>query len=350
MDVYVLDASYQTIGVVDYCKSVIWTRRYCDVGDFELYLPATEEALELLKFGALLQRADKPESIMRVDTISLTTDEESGDYLSVSGKGIECVIGWRIVWNQTNLNGTVPAAVGQLLAENLISPAIPERKIEGITIGQLCECNTVIQKQITGDNLLDAVKEILMAYRMGFKVEFDGIGLVISIYNGVDRSRRQTERPAVEFGAEYDNMLATQYDASQAELKNVALVAGEGEGISRRRYTVGSAAGLDRREVYVDARDISSDAESGTLPDDTYNSMLAAQGVEALAETVATQSFSGTVESGTNFTFETDYFIGDIVQTTNEYGISMAARITEMIECWDENGYSCTPTFDNKEV
>ena len=49
MYIYVLDSEYNKIGVIDYCESIIWTTRYCDSGDFELYLPVTLDAMDLLK-------------------------------------------------------------------------------------------------------------------------------------------------------------------------------------------------------------------------------------------------------------------------------------------------------------
>ena len=350
MDVYILGRDYNAVGVLDYCSSIIWTRRYCNVGDFELYIPATQEAIALCKIGNLAQRADRPKSLMRIDTVKLSTNEESGDYLTVSGRGIEGMLSWRIVWNQTNLSGLVTAAVHQLLNENLIAPAIAERRVDGLVLGEPCACSITIQKQITGTNLLDAVKDLLESYNLGFKMEFEGGSLVFSVYEGVDRSMRQTDRPPVVFSIEYDNLLSTEYDASTASYKNVALVAGEGEGVARRTYAVGAASGLDRFEVYVDARDISSETDAGTIAEAEYNALLEEQGKEALAEAVATQAFSGTIEPNTNAVFEIDYNIGDVVQITNEYGISSAARIVEMIESWDENGYNCTPTLDSKEV
>lgn len=45
-----------------------------------------------------------------------------------------------------------------------------------------------------------------------------------------------------------------------------------------------------------------------------------------------------------------DYFLGDVVQVINEYGISAAPRIVEIIESEDENGKSTVPTFSTWEV
>lgn len=350
MDIYVLDASFKKIGIIDYCASVIWTTRYCKAGDFELYLPATEEALRLLKVNHALIRADKPESLMIISSIRITTDEEAGDYLTVSGQSSEGIIAKRIVWKQTNLSGLVVDCVRKLLNENVISPTLAARKIPGIEMGKCCECNISLTKQITGDNLLDAIMEILSTYHLGFKFIFTDGKLQFCIYSGADRSTSQKILPRVEFSPEFDNLLGSEYSADISEYKNIALVAGEGEGINRKTFTVGEASGLDRIELFVDARDISSDTDDGTLTIDQYNALLKAKGDESLSETLVQQSFEGTIETEINYTFGVDYDLGDIVQVTNEYGISAAARITEVIESWDENGYSCIPTFSSEEV
>lgn len=350
MDIYVLNKHYEKIGIIDSCESVIWTRRYCDAGDFELYLPITSEALQILKIDNVLVRADKPNSLMIIKSIKITTDEESGNYLTVTGESAESILKKRIVWKQTNLNGTVVAGVEKLLTENLINPTDAARKIENVEMGECCECATTLTKQITGDNLLKAVMEILNTFKLGFKFDFIDDKLKFCIYSGVDRSSGQSDRPRVVFSADFDNLLSSEYEADVSDYKNVALVAGEGEGAARRRYAVGDASGIERNELYVDARDISSETDGGTLTDAEYNALLSAKGEEALNETLTKQSFTGTIEPDVNYTFGVDYELGDVVQIENEYGITALARITEVIEAWDESGYSCVPTFDSEEV
>lgn len=350
MDIYVLSTTFETLDIIDYCASVIWTRRYCAAGDFELYLPITAAAVKVLKPGNYLVRSDMPENLMVIQGVKITTDEEAGDYLTVTGQGAENIIAKRIVWKQTNLNGTITAGAQKLLNENVINPTDAARKIAGVVMGDCCKCTTTVKKQITGTNLLDAIIELLSTYHLGFKFVFTGSSLKFCIYNGVDRSADQSDRPRVVFSAEFDNLLASEYSADVSEYKNIALVAGEGEGVARKTYTVGSASDLDRVETYVDARDISSETDGGTLTTAEYNELLKAKGVEALAETVTKQSFEGIVEPTVNYTFGVDYDLGDIVQITNEYGITAPARITEVIESWSDTGYSCIPTFSSEEV
>lgn len=350
MDIYVLNSSFEKIGIIDYCHSIIWTRRYCATGDFELYLPATKDALELLVDGNIVMRSDDQTSLMVIESISLNTDAENGNYLTVTGPSIECYIEKRIVWAQTNLNGLVENCVTQLLNENVITPSLPARKINNIQIGTICNCGISIKKQITGTNLLDAIIDMLNTYKLGFNLTFEKTVLKFNIYQGTDRSYSQNINPYVTFSPEFDNILSSQYQASSENFRNVALVAGEGQGVSRKTYIVGSASGLNRDEIYVDAREISSNTDGGTLTPDEYNALLAEKGNEILAESIATESFEGNIEANTNYIFNRDYFLGDIVNIENEYGMTTIVRITEVIESWDENGYNCIPTFSAEEV
>jgi hypothetical protein len=109
--------------------------------------------------------------------------------------------------------------------------------------------------------------------------------------------------------------------------------------------SVGTAAGLSRRELFVDARDVSTN--DGEIGASEYNAMLAERGNEKLAEHIVTTAFSGQVEPAMNYKYKEDYFLGDIVQIETEYGVTAAQRITEMIECEDENGLSIIPTFEH---
>ena len=95
-----------------------------------------------------------------------------------------------------------------------------------------------------------------------------------------------------------------------------------------------------------------STPEDGTdiiLKDLLYSAFLLNRGYEKLAEYGATKSFGGIIEPNTTFEYKKDYFLGDIVNVTNEYGLTVDARIVEVIEVCDENGYSVEPTFKYME-
>ena len=148
------------------------------------------------------------------------------------------------------------------------------------------------------------------------------------------------------FSPKFENLVNSKYIESKKALKNVALIAGEGEGSERKFSSVGSGIGLNRRELFVDARDISSSTESGaTITDEEYTAQLRQRGKEKLSENVEVASFEGQAESTVMFRYREDFFDGDIVQVANEYGHEHKARILEMVISVDENGLSIYPTF-----
>ena len=82
-----------------------------------------------------------------------------------------------------------------------------------------------------------------------------------------------------------------------------------------------------------------------TLYDVIYTAYLLTRGYNRLAEFGKTISFTGSVEPRSTFKYRTDFQLGDIVTIANQYGISVQARITEVIEVEDDNGYQIEPRF-----
>ena len=45
MEYYILDNDFNIVAGVEKFQSMIWTEKFYDIGDFELYLPATVDSL-----------------------------------------------------------------------------------------------------------------------------------------------------------------------------------------------------------------------------------------------------------------------------------------------------------------
>lgn len=348
MDLYVLTPEYQLIDIIDNYCSIIWTRRFRDVGDFELYVPATSHYIEILKADNVIIRNDD-DMICIIEKIVLSTSEESGNYLTVTGRSVESLLERRIVWGQTILSGTAENAIRKLITDNAFSPEIDGRRIPNFLLGPSNNFTETINMQMTGDNLLEAVKEICTTYNYGFKITLDKLTnvIVFNIYKGTDRSTGQNSVPFVMFSPSYDNLISTEYVYDKSKLKNVAYVAGEGEGKNRKSQTIGTAKWLDRYELFVDAKNISSN--DGEISEEEYNLQLCEKGKEALGDKNETTAFSGQIVSTELYIYKTHFFVGDFVQIESNYGISAKAQILEIVECEDENGYSCLPTLSTGE-
>lgn len=349
MDFNVHDPSGRWVGVIESPTSAIWARRYQQPGDFELYFPATSDALALLTDDCFITREDVPE-VMIVEHIEITTNEEEGNYIRVTGRGAECLLDRRVIWEQTTINGRVDAGIYRLVDENAINPADPDRVLS-LSMESPDVTTETMRAQYTGKNLLETLQEICKAYGLGFRAVADQEEVIVprlEILKGTDRSEGQTENSPVIFSAEYENLLSSSYVLDTTKHKNFALVAGEGEGKARKRATFGNATGNARREVYVDARDASTN--DGEISESDYLNQLAARGAEAVAQAPIVETFDGDIDTENTFILDEDYTLGDITTVENEYGIRKNTRVSAIVESWDESGYLVIPTFENVEV
>lgn len=349
MNLYLLNTSLEIIDVIDTYKSIIWTTRYFTAGDFELYIPVSEKMLNQLRRDYYLVREDDMTQAMIINKIQIDTDVELGNYLIVTGKSLKSILHRRIVWEQTMLQGKVEFCIRQLLDDNITNSSISERNVTNLVLGTELGTTSNMSSQYTGDNLGEIVENLCKTHGLGYDIllDLEEKLFIFVLYQGADRSYNQTENPRVIFSNEFDNLLRSSYTHDSENYKNVAKVAGEGEGIARKSTVVGTASGLNRYELFVDARDVSSN--DGSVDDTTYTDMLAERGVEALSETTMTENIEGEIENNHTYVLNQDYFLGDIIEVVNEYGISMTPRVTEVIETVDDTGTYVIPTFSTSE-
>lgn len=347
MLIYVLNNQLERIGAIDTMTSIIWTNRYYTYGDFELYLPATEGHLGLLRESCYLVRDGFESNAMIISKIRISTDVEQGNYLTVTGKCLKSILYRRIVWDMTSVTGLVETCIARLLSDNAINPDIDARKISRLADNNSLSTGITMTAQYTGDNLGEVIAGICQNYGIGWDIQLDieRKRFLFGLYKGTDRSYGQTDVPYVIFSNEYENLLRTTYLYDATNYRNVAKVAGEGEGVNRRTIVVGAASGMDRYEEYIDARDIQSN--DGQISNTEYYNLLTEHGKEKLAELDYIENFEGEVEANYTYKLGEDYFIGDVVEVVNEYGIAASTRILEVIQCEDDTGIYTIPTFSN---
>ena len=344
----VLNTDFESVDVVDSFKSMIWTDRYNSYGNFEIYLTINSDVLKYLKEDYYLWLKDSEHSMI-IEGIAIDSDNEEGNHIIVTGRSLESILERRIIWGQKVLTGNLQLAIQTLLNEAIISPTISDRKIDNFIFEASTDpkvTGLTVDTQFTGDDLYVIIKKLCQSNNLGFKIILnDRNQFVFCLYAGTDRSYNQSINPYVVFSPNFENIINSNYFTSKAKLKNVTLVAGEGEGASRKTTIVGSGSGLNRRELFTDARDISSDTDGGTLTDEQYSAKLKARGSENLSEYTAKTAFESEVEATRLFKYGEDFFIGDIVQIANEYGHEGRAYISELVISQNEDGVSIYPTF-----
>lgn len=360
--IYVLDRDFNFLGVIDEYVSTLWRPAYFDVGDFEIFMGATDKAIALLKENNYVVRSsditvDKEgnttyKKVMIIKNLQLAADIENGDFLTVTGRELKYLLHQRIVWKQTNLTGTAENAIRRLVTENAIAPTDSNRIIPNLILGDEAGLTSTIEKQVTGDYLDQAIVDICSSFNFGWDIYILNNQLVFTVYEGIDRSYGQSERPYVVFSDEFENLHNTEYQLKTEEYANTTLVGGEGEGIQRFFATVGNEnLGYDRYELFTDANDISRTVYLGNgvefeLSDEAYAALLQERGNEKLAELVYKEGFSGEVLSDITYKYGEDFNLGDTVTVINKYKISRNARVLSAIESEDESGKKLVPQFN----
>lgn len=339
----ILDTAFTRLGMFDDYISMIWTTRYYKDGDFEIVLPVTEKSVDLIRESYYVTR-DDDDQVGIIERVFLEQNSEGLQTMTVSGRFITSVVHRRIIGQQTQVNGEVPACMEMLLNDNLISPEDTNRQIPGFVFRNQVTTSIRMQRQYTGKNLLDVISAECETYGLGFRGTVENGNIVFTMFEGTDRSRAQSENPCVVFSPQYDNLSASEYEESQEDLVTDVLVAGEGEGLDRKTVwaSLTTNTGLDRYEAFRDARNQSTN--DGQIGEEEYYETLRNEGIEEI--TTYTQALAGTVWFE-GYRWKQDVNIGDIVTIENPaWGVGKNTRIVEVIESMSAAGeYTITPTF-----
>lgn len=287
-------------------------------------------------------------NVMIIKNLQLSTDIENGDFYCVTGRELKFLLHQRIVWKQTTLTGTAEDAIRRLINENAITPTDTKRVIPNLMLGLSAGLTDTIDKQVTGKQLDEVISEICKTYNYGWDIYVVNKKLTLVVYTGVDRSYDQTERPYVIFSDTFENLYNTDYQLFTESYANTTLIGGEGEGVDRIFITVNNdATGLNRYEIFTDARDISRNKGTNEeIPLDEYNKLLEQRGKDDLLTMSKVEGFTGEVLSDVAFKYGTDFFMGDLVTVINKYGIQKNVRVLSAIESEDETGEKLLPQFN----
>ena len=358
MELYVYSSEMELQGIVEKIASLIWTRRYWSCGEFKLLVPFTEEHSRMLvKNNIIMKRGDDEAAQIRY--VSITKNSQGLEEIEVQGKFLITWIGKRIIKKQIITNDTTQNILYRIVRENVTNPADTARKIPDVSIAtddEDTESGVIDYTSEQYTNAQLAAETAAKAAKLGIRMRTDARtgAHVFSVYEGRDLTAGNTagNAPCI-FSQEFDNIVEQEYTNSVENLKTTAFVGGEEkEGVACKVAEVGgSAAGLAREEVFINATDIvqeyeDDDGEQVTLTDAEYLALLSARGAEELEQYAETLSFGSKINTFANLIYRTDYDLGDRVTCVNKrWGIRIDVRITEIAETYQNNVEEIDITF-----
>lgn len=204
----------------------------------------TTENLQLLQEGRWLVRSDEnPRIPMRI--CSRANQNEDAN-LVVSGYPATWLLTKRVSAVSIK-NQNAEAAM-----RSLVSAAKPWPRL---ALGTEYGFDTTFEKQTSGGTVFDYCKTIGQACDLGFRIVLDGKGSKKKL---LFECFRPTFDPNRRYSPRWGNLLNAGWSFADTDYANIALVQGAGEGDERATVWVGdvNATGSDRREMYVDARDV----------------------------------------------------------------------------------------------
>lgn len=376
MHYFAVEPYYELEKCIDTYSSLIWCERYQEAGEFELHLRADEDLMRYVQKNELLITRTDTDVAMIPERLVLTTSNEDGNYLTISGKSAEGLLHKRTVMQKDSFTAPAyPTAVyilNYLIQENIGGYWYYHRDSQHTPNSEnaFLWCN-VIQKGTDGDgltqsaelqpygqNLGDVVEQTCKAGGMGFRLPFDPETgrLRYEFYTGRDRSLDQSVYAPVIFSGRFNNLGDTEYIYDRSSMATAVLVGGEGDGKDRKDAVLArwkrqyAGVGLNVRSIFVDAKSISSNTAGIDADAVKYRRLLNSIAFDALHATGETINFSGQVAPNGQFLYRKDYSLGDTVSVENTYGIKGTAIVSEVTEVVDETGHKTVPTLSEWRV
>lgn len=360
IDVY--DTNFEKVGVIDVFKSCIWSERYNEAGQFEIYIEPSSSIFKLIKkdYYLDLMKDDNIDqhikSLMIVEDYKLTTDEEKGSSVSIIGRNLNSILDRRVIWEPTLYAGSIQDGIKLLIDKNIINPKNDLRKIENFEFIESEDPNLLrlgFEINTVGDSLYDFINNVCKTYNLGYKIlyDFDNKKFLFSLYMGTNRGEdNPDDNLVIEFSPRNDNLLSSNYTKNTSSYKNTILIGGEGEDDKRYFSLLNNYnKGLHRKETFLSSSLKFGDKEE-RLSIAEYENQLKEEGKEVLKTVENVYAFDGKTLGYTPydiFKINRDFFLGDIVFIENEYGLKGNSMITELVESYDDNGYALIPTFQS---
>ena len=352
MRLLVLDEDFDILGDVSLFRSLIWTRRYTSLGMYELHMPRA--SFPLLMQGRYLYRNDADE-LGLIEEPHYSIDENGKREVYCKGYFAEKLLEDRVLDGTFHLSGSLEDSMRAMVERYAINPADPEREIPHLKLGGMAGLPQTAACQRTGCSLSEALYDIGGSFDVSHRIRYDFLAndLLFEVWHGKDRRDSQDKNSWAVFSDGFCNIRNATYNKNTADYKNFAYVAGEGEGAERTIVTVDMRReGEERRELYVDARDLArDDGEGNIIPEADYHEQLRQRGREKLSQYRMVETVDGGVDPHANLVYKKDFDLGDLCTYINtEIGIMTEKRITEVTETYEGSSMSLDVTLGDDEA
>lgn len=351
MEILFLD---KDVTIIKYSKvtSLQWHRKYYEPGQFVVQILAEDYNADI-RFVKLSNRNE-------IGMVQKVQYEQTvkGAFVQLSGFFAE-----RILWEWVNYptyycNKKITNALYWVMDyidsddTMLINKfSIPIQDINGIA-GEL-SCN-VAGFQNTGDYMGETVYKVLKEAGCSISIlnDVDAETNIchMEVWKGRDRTQNQSANSYATFSTSFGNMKNIKLTIDDSNYKNVAIVAGAGEGDARYNVTVDESGEKDKYRVFINASQESPDDYSQTDP--AFTNYLNALKQIGRNKLITDYNHITNIEFDAvqkNIVYLHDYDLGDKCDIiVDELNKSFEARLIEVLETWEKGEHTVSLTFGDK--
>ena len=351
MQLIVLNQNLEPIGVIGIVNTLIWIRRYYTCGSFEIHFPAKYFELVKKGTGMYIYRTDR-EELGVIRERNFTEGDNAKKTAFVKGYFSEILLHNRVINDNYNKQGTPEDIARDIVNKYCISPS--GREIARLSLGTRKGIGSSIRLQVTGANVGEQLYTTEQTQGMSHRLAYDyeANTLTFEVWEGLDRTDTQNANSWATFSDSFRNIRDAVYSQDESNYKNVAYVAGAGEGSARTivEVDIRTDPSEERREVWVDARDLQKTYTSGTTQvtytDAQYRELLRQRGLDKLAQFALIETINSNVDPSANLVYGQDYDLGDLcTYRYTDINIEMSKRITEITETIEGSRRTLALTF-----
>lgn len=354
----------------------IWTEYYADVGTFEAKFKNDKDTVDFIntyKYVSLLGST----RVMKIRKIHLSSGTNEGSIYTVSGSSLEFILGYRHLYNNSSgsiytdeftIEGASQATSWNKLLEEAVEFPISRghRAIRGVRYTnappyplQHEEVPRPSERYAVegGTTILDAIKGIS-------KNSESAVGFRMYVYSTTGELHFNAYTPVDRTGSAGSDVLIFSKDTK--ELEDLEYLYTEEEQFNGvyatlnqlvsplseiRRYTRLSPKGSETADDFerfvkyqrVDYRSIIED-ESNNI---TYSQAYKTNADSVSAELPPLEYVDGRVSENLSLTYDSDYYLGDIVYVESPLGGYVRSRIVSQTFTLDKTGYKTYPTLSD---
>lgn len=317
---FVMESDGTLLGLIDQYNTLKYSRSFYKAGAFTMEINVNTQNALLIEKGRLLlpdEYTGELSQIYIIESIEYTLDEagKENEVLAVSGRSLGGMFEERIALPPggsayDSQSGPAETVMKYYVDQNAGPSAAAARQIPNLEIAADLARGDTVYYAARYQQIAQILNEIALKAGYGWEITYNSTTNKYSfdVIPPVDNTEGSSD--PVYFDVAFETIIKNRILSSQLDKKTYAYIGGEGEGTGRTieetYLSASEPTGLDRKELFVDAGNISSSDD------------LAARGEYELLQTEEEDIIELDYNTVGPFNYLDDFDMGSIVTVRNQ--------------------------------